>query len=153
MTRVALVWHMHQPFYQDLATGEHVLPWVRLHALKDYWGMVALLREFPAVKVTFNLVPSLLVQLESFAREEARDRHLEIGLKPADALTWEERTFCVDEFFHAQRPRMIDPYPRYAELLARKEAGGVGLSSRSVASQFSTEDIRDLQVWHKLAWI
>ena len=39
---------MHQPFYQDLATGEHVLPWVRLHAIKDYWGMVALLREFPA---------------------------------------------------------------------------------------------------------
>ena len=48
MTRVALLWHMHQPFYQDLLTGEHILPWVRLHALKDYWGMVALLREFPA---------------------------------------------------------------------------------------------------------
>ena len=86
MTRVALLWHMHQPFYQDLATGEHVLPWVRLHAIKDYWGMVALLREFPAVKATFNLVPSLLVQLESFANGEARDRHLEIGLKPADTL-------------------------------------------------------------------
>jgi len=153
MTRVALLWHMHQPFYQDLATGEHVLPWVRLHALKDYWGMVALLREFPAVKVTFNLVPSLLVQLESFAREEARDRHLEIGLKPAEALTDEERAYCVDEFFHAHRPRMIDPFPRYAELLAKREGGGVGLSSRSVASQFSVEEIRDLQVWHKLVWI
>ena len=50
MTRVALLWHMHQPFYQDLVTGEHILPWVRLHALKDYWGMVALLREFPGVQ-------------------------------------------------------------------------------------------------------
>ena len=70
MTRVALLWHMHQPFYQDLGTGEHALPWVRLHAVKDYWGMVALLREFPKVKVTFNLVPSLLVQLEAFARGE-----------------------------------------------------------------------------------
>jgi len=57
MTRVALLWHMHQPFYQDLVTGEHFLPWVRLHALKDYWGMVALLTEFPSVKATFNLVP------------------------------------------------------------------------------------------------
>jgi len=47
MTRVALLWHMHQPFYQDLATGEHILPWVRLHGLKDYYGMAALLREFP----------------------------------------------------------------------------------------------------------
>ena len=29
--------------------------------------MVALLREFPGRRVTFNLVPSLLVQLEAFA--------------------------------------------------------------------------------------
>ena len=153
MTRVALLWHMHEPFYEDLATGEHVLPWVRLHAIKDYWGMAALLREFPAVKATFNLVPSLLVQLEAFAQERARDRHLELGLKPAGALTDEERAFCVDQFFHAHRPRMIDPYPRYAELLARRETGGAGLTARNQAAQFSTDDIRDLQVWHKLAWI
>jgi len=153
MTRVALLWHMHQPFYEDLATGEHVLPWVRFHAIKDYWGMAALLREFPAVKATFNLVPSLLVQLEAFARDEARDRHLEIGLKRADTLTEEERAYCIEEFFHAHRPKMIDPYPRYAELFARRESNGVGLSVRSQVSQFSTDDIRDLQVWHKLAWI
>ena len=153
MTRVALLWHMHQPFYEDLATGEHVLPWVRFHALKDYWGMAALLREFPAVKATFNLVPSLLVQLEAFARDEARDRHLEIGLKRADTLTEEERAYCIEEFFHAHRPKMIDPYPRYAELFVRRESNGVGLSVRSQVSQFSIDDIRDLQVWHKLAWI
>ena len=73
MTRVALLWHMHQPLYQDLLSGEHILPWVRLHALKDYYGMVALLREFPDVRVTFNLVPSLLVQLEAFAQDRARE--------------------------------------------------------------------------------
>jgi alpha-amylase/alpha-mannosidase (GH57 family) len=144
---------MHQPFYQDLATGEHILPWVRLHALKDYWGMVALLREFPEVRVTFNLVPSLLVQLEAFARDEARDRHLEIGLKAADKLTAEERAYCIESFFHAHAPRMIAPHPRYAELLARREANGRGLSARALAAQFSTDDLRDLQVWHKLVWI
>src|SRR5258706_16478093 len=153
MTNVAILWHMHQPYYEDLATGEHILPWVRMHALKDYFGMAALLREFPQLKATFNLVPSLLVQLEAFAQERARDRHLELGLKPADALTDEERAFCVDQFFHAHRSRMIDPYPRYAELLARRESGGAGLTARNLAAQFSTDDIRDLQVWHKLAWI
>ena len=153
MTRVALLWHMHQPFYEDLATGEHILPWVRLHALKDYWGMVALLREFPGVKVTFNLVPSLLVQLESFAREEARDRYLELSLKAADALSEDERAFCVENFFHAHRPRMIDPFPRYAELLAKRGSNGTPLSARTLAAQFSTDDLRDLQVWHKLAWL
>jgi len=34
--KLALLWHMHQPYYEDLATGEHILPWVRLHAIKDY---------------------------------------------------------------------------------------------------------------------
>jgi alpha-amylase/alpha-mannosidase (GH57 family) len=153
MTRVALLWHMHQPFYQDLVTGEHILPWVRLHALKDYWGMVALLREFPAVRMTFNLVPSLLVQVEAFAREAARDRHLEVGLKPAENLSEDDRAFCVEHFFHAHKPRMIDPFPRYAELLARRGNSTTPLSSRTLATQFSTDDLRDLQVWHKLTWI
>ena len=153
MTRVAILWHMHQPFYQDLLTGEHVLPWVRMHAVKDYWGMVAILREHPSVKVTFNLVPSLLVQLEAFAREEARDRHLELGMKPAELLSADERTFCVGEFFHAHRTRMVDPYPRYRELLALRDHGSdrEGLPSRAL--RFAVEDIRDLQVWHKLVWI
>ena len=151
--KLAILWHMHQPYYEDLATGEHILPWVRLHAIKDYWGMVAMLEEFPKVRVTFNLVPSLLVQLEAFARDEAFDRHLALGLKPADALSEDERAFCVENFFHAHGPRMIDPFPRYAELLARRRNHGQGLSPRAVAAQFSIDDIRDLQVWHKLVWI
>jgi alpha-amylase/alpha-mannosidase (GH57 family) len=134
---------MHQPFYEDLVTGEHILPWVRLHALKDYYGMVAILREFPTVKMTFNLVPSLLVQLEAFAENRARDRYLELSLKPAADLDDRDVAFILDNFFHAQRQRMIDVYPRYAELLGRKTAGG----------RFGEDDLRDLQVWHKLVWV
>src|SRR5262245_47910021 len=102
MTQVALLWHMHQPYYEDLVTREHILPWVRLHALKDYYGMVALLREFPRVKMTFNLVPSLLVQLQSFAAGRAHDRYLDVGLKPADDLTPADMLFMAQNFFHAQ---------------------------------------------------
>ncbi len=36
--------------------------------------MVALLREFPGVRMTFNVVPPRLVQLEAFAEGRARDR-------------------------------------------------------------------------------
>src|SRR4030095_10143546 len=109
--------HMPQPFYQDLVTGEHVLPWVRLHGLKDYFGMAALLREFPTVRVTFNLVPSLVVQLEAFAEDRAGDRSLELSLKPAEELTDDDKRFILGSFFHAQRARMIETAPRYAELL------------------------------------
>jgi alpha-amylase/alpha-mannosidase (GH57 family) len=158
MTKVAILWHMHQPYYEDLATGEHIMPWVRLHALKDYFGMVALLREFPKVRMTFNLVPSLLVQIEAFANSNARDRFLELGLKPAAQLSEDDRTFIVANFFHAQRSRMIEPYPRYAQLFDQRErARRIGLtgnsSPRDQARVFDETDLRDLQVWQKLAWI
>ena len=45
---------------------------------------------------------------------------------------------------------MIDIHPRYAELLDRR--GGAAPSTGRGRS-FSEEDLRDLQVWHKLAWI
>ncbi len=154
MTQVAFLWHMHQPYYEDLVTREHILPWVRLHALKDYFGMVALLREFPAVRMTFNLVPSLLVQLEAFAGDRAHDRYLEVGMKPAADLTGTDVTFILENFFHAHRPRMIDVYPRYAELLARRGSQLRGADNLAAAvRRFGVDDLRDLQVWQKLAWL
>jgi alpha-amylase/alpha-mannosidase (GH57 family) len=143
MVRLALLWHMHQPYYEDLATGEHILPWVRLHGIKDYWGMAALLKEFPGIRVTFNLVPSLVVQVQAFAEDRARDRHLALGLKPAADLSADEARWLVANGFHAPYDRMIEPYPRYAELHARRMA----------RADFAVDDLRDLQVWHKLAWM
>ena len=143
MVRLALLWHMHQPYYEDLASGEHILPWVRLHAIKDYLGMVTLLNEFPGVRVTFNLVPSLLVQINAFAVGSAHDPHLLIGLKPADSLNPAERSFLVANGFHAPVDRVIRPHPRYAELHAR----------RRQPETFTPEDLRDLQVLHKLVWM
>jgi alpha-amylase/alpha-mannosidase (GH57 family) len=153
MTQVAILWHMHQPYYEDLVTHEHILPWVRLHALKDYYGMVAMLDEFPDVRVTFNLVPSLLVQLEAFAADRARDRFLELSLKPADTLSEDDVLFMLSNFFHAQRQRMIDLYPRYADLLALRGHSRSPADLRTAARRFSSDDLLDLQVWHKLAWI
>src|SRR3954466_14809947 len=141
MTKVAILWHMHQPYYEDLATGEHILPWVRLHALKDYYGMVALLREFPDLRMTFNLVPSLLVQLEAFAANQARDRFLELSLKPAETLDEGETDFILENFFHAQRQHMIDAYARYGELLARRVTPATPAERRAVAARFETGDL------------
>jgi len=101
--------------------------------------------------MTFNLVPSLLVQLEAFAENRAHDRYLELSLKPAAALDESDIDFILENFFHAQRQRMIDVYPRYAELLARR--GSLTGDRRAAAARFSHDDLRDLQVWQKLVWI
>ena len=153
MTEIAFLWHMHQPYYEDLVTHEHILPWVRLHALKDYYGMVAILSEFPEIRMTFNLVPSLLVQLDAFAGNRALDRALEVGLKPALSLTEQDALFMFQNFFQAQPHRMIEIYPRYAELLARRGPLDRREEVRTALRRFSVDDLRDLQVWQKLAWI
>src|SRR5229473_3011937 len=70
---LCFVWHMHQPFYKNLVTGEYRLPWTRMHALKDYYGMVKILEEFPDIHQTFNLVPSMIVQVDEYARGVALD--------------------------------------------------------------------------------
>ena len=84
--RVVVLWHQHQPFYKDLVTGEYRLPWVRLHALKDYYGMVKLLDEFPDVHQTFNLVPSLIRQIQDYESGTAQDPFFTVASKPARDL-------------------------------------------------------------------
>jgi len=150
MARIYLcfLWHMHQPFYKDLASGEYKLPWTRLHALKDYCGMVEILKEFPTVKQTFNLVPSMMVQVEEYARGEARDPYLELALKPADALTGAEQLFLLQQFFPVA-PRMLHTFPRLAELYEMRQSQG---SVEAARRRFLPQDFRDLQVLSQLVW-
>src|SRR5687767_12128119 len=96
---VAFVWHMHQPYYKDRATGRYMMPWVRLHATKDYLDMVAMLADYPSHRQTFNLVPSLLEQLEDYAEHGARDMALDLLVKPAEALTTEDKLYLFERGF------------------------------------------------------
>ena len=92
---LCFLWHMHQPFYKDLVSGEYKLPWTRMHALKDYYGMVRILEEFPEVHQTFNLVPSMMAQVEEYAAGEAADPFLQLALKPAESLTDDDQDFLL----------------------------------------------------------
>ncbi len=83
---------MHQPFYKDLVSGEYRLPWVRLHALKDYYGMVKLLEEFPGVHQNFNIVPSLVAQIEDYCSGALQGSFLGGGRQACCRAQPEERT-------------------------------------------------------------
>jgi len=115
-TYLCFLWHMHQPFYKDLGSGEYKLPWTRMHALKDYYGMVRILEEFPDIKQTFNLVPSMMAQVEEYASGAARDPFFELALKPAESLTDSDKESLLRHSFYSDPARMIYRYPRYGEL-------------------------------------
>src|ERR1700722_20355452 len=139
MTTLCFLWHMDQPFYKDLWTGEYKLPWTRLHAMKDYAGMVRILEEFPRVHQTFNLVPSMLVQIEEYAAGIASDPFLQVATTPAESLTESQRIFMHRYFFQANVERMISRYPRYRELYDAR-------------FHLTPRDDRDLQVLSQLVW-
>jgi len=148
--RVIFLWHQHQPFYKDLVTGEYRLPWTRLHALKDYFGMVKLLEEFPNVHQTFNLVPSLMHQIQDYASGNAQEPFLRVAAKPAGELTDGERKFALQYLFQANPTHVIGRYPRYRELMDRYLEHGA-LPERAVSS-FASQDLTDLQVLSQVAW-
>ncbi len=148
---VAFLWHMHQPLYKDPATSRYLMPWVRLHACKSYFDMVDLLGDFPDVRLTFNLVPSLLVQLQDYAAGSVEDPFLAHFLKPADSLTELERRFLLQNFFMANWNSVIRRHGRYWQLLYKRGTNYTA-GSNIEELKFTTEDYRDLQVWHNLAW-
>ncbi len=141
---------MHQPLYKDLVSGEYKLPWARLHALKDYYGMVKILDEFPEVHQTFNLVPSLLLQIEEYASGKALDPFLRLALKKAEDLEPGEKEFVLRYFFQANPEHAIGRYPRYAELFRIMQQ--CDLNPLRAISSFDTQMTRDLQVLSQIAW-
>jgi alpha-amylase/alpha-mannosidase (GH57 family) len=148
--RVCVLWHQHQPFYKDLVTGQYRLPWTRLHALKDYYGMVKLLDEFPQVHQTFNLVPCLIQQIQDYVSGEAQDPFLQVASKPAKDLTLEERRFVLQYFFQAHPVNVIGRYPRYREL--HEKLRGAGDSPERAEKHFQAQDYTDLQVLSQIGW-
>ena len=147
-TYLMLLWHMHQPFYKDLAEDRYTMPWVRLHALKDYYGMVAMLKEFPSVHVTFNMVPSLVAQLEDYTQNKAREQAYDIAFKPLDKLTAEEKGILLGFAFQLNRENLLNRYPRFRELYERSLHTDAGQAARF----FTAQDSLDLQVLSQLAW-
>ena len=148
---VIFLWHMHQPYYKDPLRGEYILPWTYLHGIKDYYDMAAIVDEVAGARAVFNLVPSLLEQLEEYAAGQAIDPFLSRGrMHPAD-MGEDDRLFILENFFAANRQRLIEPVRRYFELFCLSGGDG-GERARDRLRLFRDQDILDLQVCFFLAW-
>ncbi|MEN2982236.1 MAG: glucodextranase DOMON-like domain-containing protein [Thermus sp.] len=140
--RVAILWHQHQPPYENPVTGQDQEPWWRAHGVNDYPWMAEVLKEFPEIKVTFDYTSTLLKQIGDYLSGKARDAYWRVSEKPLSALSQEERAFIVARFFDIN-PRFVEKSPRYRELQAKKARG----------EAFSDGDLQDLRVLWNLYWI
>jgi len=149
---VAFLWHMHQPDYVDASRRAALMPWVRQHATKGYLDMIWLVEQFPEIHCTFNLTPVLLQQLEQLAGNQVRDLWHDLAATPADALTPAQQTDLLEHFFKANWDNMVKPYHRYWTLLLKRGLRPSRPALGRIATSFSAQDFRDLQVWFNLAW-
>jgi alpha-amylase/alpha-mannosidase (GH57 family) len=138
---LSIIWHQHQPLYfKDPETGVYQKPWVRLHAAKDYVDMAAILENYPGIKATFNLTPSLLRQLQDL-EAGAADLYQVYTEIPADELSDEQKAFIQARFFDIN-PKIIARFPRYQEIA----------DDRANWENWDVGTWRDLQVLFNLAW-
>ncbi|MCL4540102.1 MAG: glycoside hydrolase family 57 protein, partial [Bacteroidetes bacterium] len=149
--KVLFLWHHHQPYYKT--DGSFLLPWVRMHAVKDYWDMVRILDDYPAIKQTFNFAPSLIEQIQDYLKHGTLDVAMALSRKDPASFTDQEKIDALDTFFMANAERMVKRYPRYNELLEKRGLVGNDLDAYRAAARFTVQDFRDLQVWWNLSWV
>ena len=152
---LVFLWHMHQPDYRDYASGEFVLPWTYLHAIKDYTDMAYHLERHPKVRAVVNFVPILLDQLDDytdqFATGQLRDPLLRLLIHENSAsFSAQQRQLAFDACFRSNHTKMIAPYPAYKRVWELFNL--LQTESESELSYLSDQYVADLLTWYHLAW-
>jgi alpha-amylase/alpha-mannosidase (GH57 family) len=158
--KVVFLWHMHQPDYRNIMTGEYYFPWTYLHALKDYVDMVAHLEEQPKARAVFNFAPILLEQLDDYAQQVADYFTNKSTIKDAvlaslvetelPAAGTPEFIALAKKYLRANRQRMIERFPIYRELADIADR----LDEKSALAKYLNEQfLIDLGFWYHLSWL
>lgn len=145
---LAFIWHMHQPVYQESRNDYFLMPWVRLHAVKDYLGMLKLMDGFEKLRLNFSLVPILLTALDNYGNNGFHDLHSKLTITPIEELSDEDKLFIINNFFDANYPNMILPHIKYADLYKKRYS-----SDEITINDFSDEEYSDIMAWFNLVWL
>lgn len=150
-----LYWHMHQPDYRDMLTGEYILPWTYLHAMKDYTDMAYHLEANRKARVTFNFVPVLLDQLEDYSQQfkagTVSDPLLALlAQEDLHEISATQRNFVIDSCFKSHHEKMLAPFPHYQRLYNIYR--GLEVEGQTAFNYLSGQYMADLLVWYHLAW-
>lgn len=145
---IAFYWHMHQPVYKLNSYGDYLMPWVRLHGVKDYLDMLLILNNFKDIKLNFNLVPVLLDSLIDYGENDFHDIHSRLSVTNVSDFTNDDKEFVLNNFFDANYSSMICPYEHYNELYQKRYA-----KENANINDFSDQEYSDIMAWFNLVWI
>jgi alpha-amylase/alpha-mannosidase (GH57 family) len=156
---VIIVFHNHQPFYKDPISNTYILPWVRLHAAKDYCRMPYIVSNFPDVKISFDLSGSLIDQLRDYING-AKDRRQILSEKSSKELTVDEKLEILaipGGFFDLSWDHILKKIPIYNSLLEKRQKAykdfGSPFNKSAIAKSFSEQDYLNLQTLFNMFWM
>lgn len=138
---------MHQPVYQLSPEGDYLMPWTRLHAVKDYLDMVTILDNFKDIKLNFNVVPVLLDAFIDYGEKGLHDLHSRLTVTDIKDLTEDDKEFILNNFFDSNYRTMILPYEEYNRLFQKRQT-----MAEADISAFSEQEYSDLMALFNLAW-
>jgi len=161
---IVFCWHMHQPWYRHANNGEYHLPWVYLHALKDYTDMAAHLENHPAMRCVVNFTPVLIEQIQDYA---AQCTHwLDKGTDFADSLLnylsgnltipseSSAREELISHCLRAHAPQMIHPYPNFSYLVNRITLDNdQNKLDKTGIAYLNDQFFHDLLTWYHISWM
>ena len=154
---LAILWHMHQPLYKNVLTGVYEMPWVRDHAATEYLDHPEILMEYPSVNVTFNLVPSLIYQIDDYANHDAIDNHIQLARINIATATVEQRQTMAQEFIrlapwyytNVTTNPWYDTYaafPRLHDLVAKVSADPLSLNDTELQDLETIYFLRQISI-------
>ena len=144
---IAFVWHFHQPSYQESFDRDFLMPWVRLHATKDYLDMLYYTENFANLRLNFNFSPVLLDSIEKYVNG-AYDVHSRLLVSEVEKLSNEEKIFILDNFFDANYNNMILPRGYYTALYEKRYS-----KEDPEPEEFSDQEYSDIMANFTLAWM
>lgn len=136
---------MHQPVYE--IEGTYLMPWARLHAVKDYLDMVLFLDKFPTLKLNTDVVPALMDTIVNYA-DGAHDIHSELTVSDTKNLSLEEKSFILNNFFTPKFETMLYKSENYKSLYQKRFS-----KDTCNPDDFSEQEISDLMALFNLVWI
>ena len=143
---IAFYWHMHQPVYQITPNSDYIMPWTRLHAVKDYLDMLTIIKNHPNIKLNFNIVPILIDSFIRYGELGYHDIHSRLTVKPVEELTDEDKNFIINNFFDANYQFMVMPLKEYDRLIHKYQF------TKDI-NEFTLQEYSDLMALFNLAWI
>lgn len=144
---IAFIWHFHQPNYQKDYNSDFLLPWVRLHATKDYLDMLKRLDKFPNIKLNFDFSPVLLTSLQKYING-AKDIHLRLLLKDVKKFGDDEKVFILNNYFDLNYKNMVLKNQYFTELF-NKRANAKNLN----LDMFTSQQYADIMANYNLLWV